>query len=153
MTASSAAPVQLLCWSRPHLASVGPSALGGRCTPAHRKRLGRACGQSRLKVPRPAEEGFPAGPVVMNPPPSVGDTGPLPGLGGSRLSRSNLARAPRLPCLSSGARELQRQARGPRSGCSATEAMRGKEGAAPARGNGSKACAATKTPHGQKEKT
>ena len=44
-------------------------------------------------------EGFPGGAVVENLPANAGDTGSSPGLGGSRMPRSNWAREPRLLSL------------------------------------------------------
>ena len=51
--------------------------------------------------------GFPGGAVVKNPPANAGDTGSIPGLGRSRMSRSNNAREPQLLSLHSRAREPQ----------------------------------------------
>ena len=51
--------------------------------------------------------GFPGGAVVRNPPANAGDTGLSPGLGRSRMPRSNWARAPQLLSLHSRAREPQ----------------------------------------------
>ena len=45
-------------------------------------------------------EGFPGGAVVENLPASAGDTGSSPGLGGSRMPRSDWAREPQLLSLS-----------------------------------------------------
>ena len=45
---------------------------------------------------------FPSGPVVENLPADAGDTGLIPGLGGSRMTQSNQAHVPQLlkltPC-------------------------------------------------------
>ena len=53
--------------------------------------------------------GFPGGAVVESLPANAGDTGSSPGLGGSRMPRSNWAREPRLlslrvwsPCSATG---------------------------------------------------
>ena len=43
--------------------------------------------------------GFPGGAVVENLPANAGDTGSSPGLGGSRMPRSNWAREPQLLSL------------------------------------------------------
>ena len=43
--------------------------------------------------------GFPGGAVVENPPANAGDTGSSPGLGRSRVLRSNWAREPQLLSL------------------------------------------------------
>ena len=39
-------------------------------------------------------EGLPGGQVVKNPPANAGDTGSIPGLGGSRVPQGNQAGAP-----------------------------------------------------------
>ena len=48
--------------------------------------------------------GFPCGSVVKNLPANAGDTGSIPGLGGSHMPWSNSACAPQLSSLCSGAR-------------------------------------------------
>ena len=45
------------------------------------------------------QEGFPGGAVVESLPANAGDAGSSPGLGGSRVARSNLAREPQLLSL------------------------------------------------------
>ena len=51
--------------------------------------------------------GFPGGAVVERPPVSAGDTGSIPGPGGSHMRRSNWAHAPQLLSPRSRAREPQ----------------------------------------------
>ena len=53
------------------------------------------------------QQGFPGGATVESPPANAGDTGSSPGLGGSRMPRSNWARAPQLLSLRSRAHEPQ----------------------------------------------
>ena len=56
--------------------------------------------EDSLAVPQKAKQGgFPGGAVAENLPASAGDTGSSPGLGGSRMPRSNWAREPQLLSL------------------------------------------------------
>ena len=52
-----------------------------------------------FKTKNKTKQGFPGGAVVKNPPANEGDTGSIPGLGGSHLLRSNKARVPQLLSL------------------------------------------------------
>ena len=51
------------------------------------------------RCPSRSEQGFPGGAVVESLPANAGDTGSGPGLGGSRVPRSNYAREPQLLSL------------------------------------------------------
>ena len=64
---------------------------------------------------------FPGGPVVKNPPTSVGDEGPVPGWGGRHVPRSSEACAPQSLSTRGSPRSATREGTAERSPCAATK--------------------------------